>query len=217
VKRARASKNEVRFREAAQLQFHPRRRRHPARAACQDLTTGRFSQLRRSPDGAKRNPGLPLGGEVAPGFRSVHPGYASFVIRADYVVLAALALLIADVAAAQAAMRLCNAQPWRCRYSSGGRQYFYGAGSNRPIWSATSSTGAAWGCGATDGAARGRSWNFSRAMAHRAFATIIPASARTTRLRLVSPGRLVSNKIACPDGSSRQDKFMKIEIEYCGQ
>jgi hypothetical protein len=77
------------------------------------------------------------------------------------VALAALALLIADVAATQAAMRLCNAQPWRCRYSSDGRQYFYAEGSNRPISSATSSTGAAWGCGATDGTARGRSWNFS--------------------------------------------------------
>jgi hypothetical protein len=77
------------------------------------------------------------------------------------VALAALALLIADVAAAQAAMRLCNAQPWRCRYSSDGRQYFYAEGSNRPISSATSSTGAACGCGATDGTARGRSWNFS--------------------------------------------------------
>jgi len=26
---------------------------------------------------------------------------------------------------------------------------------------------------------------------------------------------MVSNKITCPD--RRQDKFMKIEIEYCGQ
>ena len=77
-----------------------------------------------------------------------------------YVALAAIALLIADVASAQAAMRLCNAQPWRCRYSSDGRQYFYGENSNRPISSATSSTGAAWGCGATDGTARGRSWGF---------------------------------------------------------
>ncbi len=77
-----------------------------------------------------------------------------------YVALAALALLIADVAAAHAAMRSCNAQPWLCRYSSDGRQYFYAEGSNRPISSATSSTGAAWGCGATDGTARGRSWGF---------------------------------------------------------
>jgi len=29
-----------------------------------------------------------------------------------------------------------------------------------PISNATSSTGAAWGCGATDGQARGRSWGF---------------------------------------------------------
>ncbi|HLN39108.1 MAG TPA: hypothetical protein VK337_15105 [Xanthobacteraceae bacterium] len=38
-----------------------------------------------------------------------------------YVALAALALLMADVAAARAAMRLCNAQPSLCRYSSDGR------------------------------------------------------------------------------------------------
>jgi hypothetical protein len=78
-----------------------------------------------------------------------------------YAALAALALLIADVAAAHASMRLCNAQPWLCRYSSDGRQYFHLEGSRMPISNATSSTGAAWGCGATDGTARGRSWNFS--------------------------------------------------------
>jgi hypothetical protein len=84
-----------------------------------------------------------------------------------YVALAALALLIADVAAARAAMYLCNAEPWRCRYSPDGRQYFYAAGTRTPVSTATSSTGAgtatsnqAWGCGATDGTARGRSWGF---------------------------------------------------------
>ena len=46
-----------------------------------------------------------------------------------YVALAALALLIADVAAARAAMRSCNAEPQRCRYSSDGRQYFHAYGS----------------------------------------------------------------------------------------
>jgi hypothetical protein len=89
-------------------------------------------------------------------------------VHLAYVALAALALLIADVAAARAAMVLCNAEPWKCRYSSDGRQYFYyGAGSRVPASTATPSTGAgtatssqAWGCGATDGTARGRSWGF---------------------------------------------------------
>ena len=47
-----------------------------------------------------------------------------------------------------------------------------------------------------------------------------------TKLRLVSPGSLVSNKaeplgVSCGHGTeiafSREDWFMKIEIEYCGQ
>jgi hypothetical protein len=77
-----------------------------------------------------------------------------------YVALAALALLIADVAAARAAMRSCNAEPQRCRYSSDGRQYFHAFGS-RSTAGGTATSNQAWGCGATDGTARGRSWNFS--------------------------------------------------------
>jgi hypothetical protein len=49
----------------------------------------------------------------------------------------------------------------------------------------------------------------------RAFATFNPKSGRVTRLRLVSPGCLVSNEIVI--GSGREGKFMTIEIEYCGQ
>ena len=77
-----------------------------------------------------------------------------------YVALAALAVLIADVAAAHAAMRSCNAEPQRCRYSSDGRQYFHAFGS-RTTDAGTATSSQAWGCGATDGQARGRSWNFS--------------------------------------------------------
>jgi len=54
-------------------------------------------------------------------------------------------------------------------------------------------------------------------MARRALATFNPASGRLTRLRLVSAGWLVSNKSRASIGSSREDKFMQIEIEYCGQ
>ena len=76
-----------------------------------------------------------------------------------YVALAALALLMADVAAARAAMRSCNAEPQRCRYSSDGRQYFHAYGS-RTVAGGTAASSQAWGCGATDGTARGRSWNY---------------------------------------------------------
>ena len=109
-----------------------------------------------------------------------------------YVALAALALLIADVAAAQAAMRLCNAQPWRCRYAPDGRQYFYGENSNRPISSASSSTGAAWGCGATDGTARGRSWNFSNKAAA-SFRALSECAKRSAHCHIVACSASVHN------------------------
>ena len=109
-----------------------------------------------------------------------------------YVALAALALLIADVAAAHAAMRLCNAQPWRCRYSSDGRQYFYGENANRPISSATSSTGAAWGCGATDGVARGRSWGFPNKAAA-SLRALSECAKRSTHCHIVSCSPSIHN------------------------
>jgi hypothetical protein len=108
------------------------------------------------------------------------------------IALTALVLLIADVAAAQAAMRLCNAQPWRCRYSPDGRQYFYAEGSNRPISSATSSTGAAWGCGATDGVARGRSWNFSNRSAA-LFRALSECAKRSPRCHLITCSASIHN------------------------
>jgi hypothetical protein len=113
-------------------------------------------------------------------------------VNLAYVALAALALLIADVAAAQAAMRLCNAQPWRCRYSSDGRQYFYAENSNRPISSATSSTGAAWGCGATDGVARGRSWNFSNKAAA-SFRALSECAKRSAHCHIIACSSSVHN------------------------
>jgi hypothetical protein len=111
-----------------------------------------------------------------------------------YVAMAALALTIADVAAARAAMMLCNAQPWRCRYSSNGRQYFYPAGHRMPVSTATSSTdagavtnGHGWDCGATDGTARGRSWGFPNqaAASYRALSECTKRSAHAS-CRIVS-------------------------------
>src|SRR5260370_39354258 len=81
-----------------------------------------------------------------------------------YVVLAALALLIADVAAAQAATKICDVMPWRCRYDPDGRNYYWTPDRHMPGDAQTSSHSAgtattpqAWGCGAADGVARGRS------------------------------------------------------------
>jgi hypothetical protein len=74
---------------------------------------------------------------------------------------AVLALVMADAAAAHAAMRLCNAEPQRCRYSSDGRQYFHAAGSPISTGGGAAASDHGWGCGATNGTAKGRSWGFS--------------------------------------------------------
>jgi hypothetical protein len=115
-----------------------------------------------------------------------------------YVALAALALLLADVATVRAAMVLCNAQPWKCRYSSDGRQYFYyGAGSRVSVSTATASTGAAtsgqaWGCGATDGTARGRSWGFPNKAAA-SFRALSECAKRSTHCHIISCSASVHN------------------------
>ena len=108
-----------------------------------------------------------------------------------YVALAALALLIADVAAAHAAMRLCNAQPWLCRYSSDGRQYFHVEGSRTAAGGAATS-GQAWGCGATDGTARGRSWNFSNKAAA-SYRALSECAKRSPHCHIVSCSASIHN------------------------
>jgi hypothetical protein len=90
-----------------------------------------------------------------------------------YVAMAALAVMIFDVTSGRAAMMTrCNAQPERCRYSPDGRNYFYSSDRRMPQSTATTSTRAAWGCGATDGHSTGRSWGFANraAASYRALA-----------------------------------------------
>jgi hypothetical protein len=81
--------------------------------------------------------------------------------------LAALAVIIADVPTARAFLDACDVTPSRCQYGADGRWYFYPPGYRMP-GSNEAPRGravqapirAAWGCGATDGKARGRSWGF---------------------------------------------------------
>ena len=114
-------------------------------------------------------------------------------VNLAYVVLAALALLIADVASARAAMDLCNAQPWRCRYSSDGRQYFHLGSTGTPSTSAGTATGSqAWGCGATDGTARGRSWGFPNKAAA-SLRALSECAKRSTHCHIVSCSSSVHN------------------------
>ena len=108
-----------------------------------------------------------------------------------YVALAALALLIADVAAARAAMRSCNAEPQRCRYSSDGRQYFHAFGS-RTAAAGTATGSQAWGCGATDGTARGRSWGFPN-QASASLRALSECAKRGTHCHLVSCSPSIHN------------------------
>jgi hypothetical protein len=87
-----------------------------------------------------------------------------------YVAIAALALTITNVATVHAATKICDVMPWRCRYEPDGRKYYWSPGRHMPAYPAAahaSSTGSGqvttthgWGCGATDGTARGRSWGF---------------------------------------------------------
>src|ERR1700735_5801983 len=94
-------------------------------------------------------------------------GNMTLRMKLTYVALAALALLIADVAAVRAATKICDVMPWRCRYEPDGRNYYWSPGRHMPTYGSPSSSGAgtstsnqACGCGATDGTARGRSWDF---------------------------------------------------------
>lgn len=74
--------------------------------------------------------------------------------------MAAAALILSDIAAAHASMRLCNAQPERCRYASNGAQYFYPTGRRMPTGVEGPHGTGTWGCAATDGVAKGRTWGF---------------------------------------------------------
>jgi hypothetical protein len=74
----------------------------------------------------------------------------------------------------------CLGGPWRCRYGPEGRLHLNLGrvpGANR----------AAWGCGATDGKARGRSWNFANraAASYRALSECAGKSTRGS-CRIVS-------------------------------
>jgi len=122
-------------------------------------------------------------------------------IRMDlaYVALAALAVLIADVTAAHAATKICDVMPWRCRYEPDGRNYYWSPGRHMPAYGATPSTGAgtatgsqAWGCGATDGTARGRSWGFPNRTAA-SLRALSECAKRSTHCHLVSCSASIHN------------------------
>ena len=116
-----------------------------------------------------------------------------------YLALAILALTVSDVAATRAATKPCDVMPERCRYNALGRRIFHPPGHSMLVSTAASPSGAgnpthrgAWGCGATDGVATGRSWGFSNktAASYRALAECRLRSTQQ-QCRLVSCSRFV--------------------------
>jgi hypothetical protein len=110
-----------------------------------------------------------------------------------YVALAALALLIADVTAVRAATKICDVMPWRCRYESDGRKYYWSPGRHMPAYGGgTATSNQAWGCGATDGTAKGRSWGFpNRAAA--SFRALSECAKNSTHCHIVSCSASIHN------------------------
>ncbi len=95
-----------------------------------------------------------------------------------FVAVIVAAILTTPIIPANAATKFCDVMPERCRWASDGVRYYYLPGQkmptgipgpggvnrdNAPASSRATSVSAApgaWGCGATDGTATGRSWNF---------------------------------------------------------
>jgi hypothetical protein len=113
--------------------------------------------------------------------------------------MAALALMISGVVAAHAAVQNCSIYPERCQYGANGVYYFYPNGYRMPpstgapaSGSAQATTRAAWGCGATDGTARGRSWGFpNRASA--SLRALSECAKRSTHCHIVSCSPSIHN------------------------
>jgi len=111
-----------------------------------------------------------------------------------YVAMAALALMLSGVVAARAAVQNCSIYPERCQYGSNGVYYFYPQGYRMPqsTGAGTATSGQAWGCGATDGTARGRSWGFpNRAAA--SFRALSECAKRSTHCHIISCSASVHN------------------------
>lgn len=102
------------------------------------------------------------------------------------VAMAALALMISGIVAARAAVQNCSIYPERCQYGSNGVYYFYPQGYRMPqSTGGPASNGAAWGCLATDGQARGRSWGYPNRLSA-SYSALSACTKRSTRCRIIS-------------------------------
>jgi len=115
--------------------------------------------------------------------------------------MAAAALTIADVSAARA-LTFCDIYPQRCRYSPSGKGYYYPQGQRMPeglepafierTGTGNAARGTAWGCGATDGKARGRSWGFPN-QASASLRALSECAKHGTRCHIVSCSPSIHN------------------------
>jgi len=127
-------------------------------------------------------------------------------LRMDFawLAIAALGLIISDVSVARA-LSFCDVNPDRCRYSPSGKGYYYPRGRPmpqglEPAFVERTGTGnaartQAWGCGATDGKATGRSWGYRNkaAASYSALAACTQRSARAS-CHIVSCSSSVRNR-----------------------
>ena len=102
-----------------------------------------------------------------------------------YVAIAALALMLSGIVAARAAVQNCSIYPERCQYGANGVYYFYPQGYRMPSTSGSASGSAAWGCLATDGQARGRSWGYPNRLSA-SYSALSACTKRSTRCRIIS-------------------------------
>lgn len=149
--------------------------------SCRGKRTDRTRQLSRLRLRILFVPGIGWEGEM-----TLHRGWLC-------AAMAAAALTIADVNAARA-LTFCDIYPERCRYSPSGRGYYYPQGRPmpqglEPAFIERNGTGNAargsWGCGATDGKARGRSWGFPN-KASATYGALSGCAKYSTHCRIIS-------------------------------
>jgi hypothetical protein len=99
--------------------------------------------------------------------------------------MAALALMISGVVGERAAVQNCSIYPERCQYGANGVYYFYPQGYRMPSTAGSATSTAAWGCLATDGQARGRSWGYPNRLSA-SYSALSACTKRSTRCRIIT-------------------------------
>ena len=104
-----------------------------------------------------------------------------------YAAIAALALMISGAAHA---LTFCDIYPNRCQYTPSGKGYYYPHGYRLPSEMPGFGAGSAastqvWGCLATGGAGRGRSWGYPNRLSA-SYSALSACAKRGTGCRIIS-------------------------------